>query len=329
MVLDPQTEGVSESWNAFVDKSPQGSIYATTTYLDALDVDYKLLALQVGDTIQAGMVLSKGMFKSHSNPLFVKYLGLMFEPMASPKQAVNTSREIKLSEPFINYLKTIPGVQYTFSPEYTYWAPFYWAGYKQQTAYTYVMPLSRKDSWFKEATNEVRICHRKALENGFKLVRLNPENEDEMAGQYALNMAAYLKRNQKPPISRERFDKFVRAMHKADAIRLYTVRNSEGMDLVSGVIVFDKRKSYFIINGTHDDAPHFANSFLFTELVKTIHDMGLDFDFEGSMIEPIAHFIRFFNGEITAYSRIWKPDLRLKLKTTVVKTARSILGYNR
>ena len=75
------------NWNDFVDKSPQGSLFCKTWYLKALGTDFEILVIEENMLIKAGIVLARNFMNSYSNPMFDKYLGVIFafEPKVTQK----------------------------------------------------------------------------------------------------------------------------------------------------------------------------------------------------------------------------------------------------
>jgi hypothetical protein len=92
-----------------------------------------------------------------------------------------------------------------------------------------------------------------------------------------------------------------------------------------GVIFWDEKRSYYILGG-HDpkESHHSASAIAMWEAIKfTKEELGLDqFDFEGSMMQPVEQFFRKFGGKLTPYYTVsWaKPSVKL------LRVATSIVG---
>ena len=49
-----------------------------------------------------------------------------------------------------------------------------------------------------------------------------------------------------------------------------------------------------------------SNSLLIRESIRVAHELGIKFDFEGSVLQPIEHIFRGFGTEQKMYFRIYK-----------------------
>ncbi|MFK7904944.1 MAG: hypothetical protein AB8B69_07460, partial [Chitinophagales bacterium] len=70
-------------WNAFVETSPQGSIYHYTWYLDIICPDWSAIITSNGENWNAVLPLpcSKKMGIRYAlQPIFAQYLGVLFRP---------------------------------------------------------------------------------------------------------------------------------------------------------------------------------------------------------------------------------------------------------
>lgn len=118
------------SWNKFVDNSPQGSVFAKTWYLDALQVKYDILTLSENNIVKAGIVLTKNEINTYSNPMLDKYLGILFVNEKGNHYKV-ISKQYKYLEFLAKELKHIKSFDYYFHPSFKNWIPLSWLGFTQ------------------------------------------------------------------------------------------------------------------------------------------------------------------------------------------------------
>ena len=90
-------------------------------------------------------------------------------------------------------------------------------------------------------------------------------------------------------------------------------------------IVWDEKRSYYILGGYDvEESHHGASAIAMWEAIKfTKEELGLNqFDFEGSMMQPVELFFRKFGGKLTPYYTVsWsKPSVKL------LRKVRSIIG---
>ena len=81
-------------------------------------------------------------------------------------------------------------------------------------------------------------------------------------------------------------------------------------------IVWDERIGYYLLGGYDPkESHHGASAIAMWEAIKfTKEELGLNqFDFEGSMIQPVEQFFRKFGGKLTPYYTVScaKPSAKL------------------
>lgn len=304
-------------WDDFVAKSPQGSIFATSRYLDALQVKYQLGVLVNKGDILAGIALPKNELRAYSNPLFVKYLGVLFAPHDKrSKYVTQMARERNIGVQLVNHITSYSSFDYTFHPNFTNWLPFYWAGFRQETRYTYILPdISSFDLLSRNADSRVRNTLRKAEKNNIRII-----NSIDLGSFYSINRLSFQRQGGNPPYSLEKLSKLYEALSPLNSMHLIgAIDDSERLVAVAGVIN-DSRCSYLLLNGTdYRVSDNGANTKLLVETIRYCSKFSTMFDFEGSMIKNIEFFYQSFGAVQTPYFSIWK-------NTPVVKGKRKLIN---
>jgi hypothetical protein len=126
----------ASKWNAFVGISPQGSVFCTTNFINALGVESEFLTLQCGGVICAGAVLLRCHGELVPAPhLFTMYQGVLLAPSLceGPIHRV-TVRQHEAIQTILQDL-AIRQIAPSFCLHYelTDVRPFLWAGYDQQS----------------------------------------------------------------------------------------------------------------------------------------------------------------------------------------------------
>ncbi|MDQ3777752.1 MAG: hypothetical protein M3310_02625, partial [Actinomycetota bacterium] len=69
---------------------------------------------------------------------------------------------------------------------------------------------------------------------------------------------------------------------------------------------------YALMNARNPDLPMtgYANAWAFWEATSFLSGVTKCFDLEGSVIEPIEHFLRSFGGRLTPYFRVTRMSRR-------------------
>lgn len=321
----PDTPEAKAEWNEFLRRCPAGTVFNSTVCLDALGARYDLWVLRKDGRIEAGLPLTRGVGGLRTNPLYCKYLGLVVDEAVLRK----TSHYYAAAEAFAGLIGGTPSFDYVFHPSLPNWMPFHWMGLHQQTAYTYVLPKSAKDSWWNAADSRLRNAARRGEKGGVRIRQGEIGSDADVDAVYRLCVMPFTSRGAKPLISSERFGRLVRGLGGAGMARLW-LAEEEGRGGTSAAVVFeDWRSAYFVFNGSLPDAQTGTNAALLTALVQDAHARDLDFDFEGSMIKPIENFYRSFAAELRPYSRVYQPSFVNFCKRTAIQAVRRFGGYSR
>ena len=302
-----------ESWNQFVDMSPQGSVFAKTFYLDAVGLPYKIGVLQKNNTIKGGIVLAKNELHLFSNPLFAKYLGILLCPIES-KYVNRITEEKKIIEKIVAHLNH-SSFDYTFHPEFKNWLPFYWKGYRQTTRYTYrIANLKSIDQIMQDAESRVRKNIRKAEKHDIYV-----EDTISLADFYRINELSFKRQGGPIPYSLAFFTKFYNQLKAHNAIQLLAAKDMKNQIHAVCGIVYDGKCAYLLFNGSNPDVANVeANTFLVMRTIDHAANVTDAFDFEGSMLKPIERFYRGFGGQMTPYMNIWKANALNTVKRNAI-----------
>ena len=69
-----------KKWDSFVETSPQGNIFCTTPFLDALGEDYDLVLIEENNQLKMGAIILKQNGKPIKAPYsFTMYQGILFD----------------------------------------------------------------------------------------------------------------------------------------------------------------------------------------------------------------------------------------------------------
>jgi hypothetical protein len=299
-------------WNEFVDESPEGSIYGKSWYLDALQSKYKILVTINDKEIYAGIVLTKNEIGTYSNPLLCKYLGIFYKRLDGNKQK-NESKRVQLAKELIEEMKGIKTFDYTFHPNYKNWLPFYWAGFKQTTKYSYRLDLNKDiNELYKNFHKDHRYEIRKAEDSGVKL-----SYQYNFESFYQLIDYTFKSQGSSAPFNRMILENYINELQKQKSIMFI---NSQDEKEITATLacVYDNNTAFLILNGSNDIGRKKGhNTFLIFQTLNFFIGKVNVFDFEGSMIKGIESFYRKFGGDFVEYYQIYNPSLinNLKLKT--------------
>jgi lipid II:glycine glycyltransferase (peptidoglycan interpeptide bridge formation enzyme) len=181
------------------------------------------------------------------------------------------------------------------------WLPFYWRGFEQTTRYTYVLnDVSSLESVWKGLQENVRRNIRKARR---KLTVRTDLSVDQLFHMFELT---FLRQRRRLPFSRNFFERLDAACAMRNARRMFFAEDSEGRIHAALYVVTDRDYAYYLLGGADPDLRSSgAQSLLLWEAIQFASEMGLKFDFEGSMIEPIERVFRSFGAIQIPYLRVY------------------------
>ena len=312
-VLKP--EDPLEEWDRFVDESPQGNIFCRSWWLEVVAPQrFRILTLHKGDKIVAGMPMvyaQKWGFRAIYMPPLTQTLGVLLAPPTSDRYEKRLSREMNILGSLVEAIPKCNLFSVNFHPSFTNWLPFYWAGYKQTTRYTYaITDLSDLDRVFSEFAHSKRKNIKKAC--GLVEVR-----EDLSAAEFYSNHVMTLrKQGASISYSYDLFERIYNAAHENHAGKTWYAIDSERNIHAAIFVVFDRKSAYYLISSIDPDYRNSgAASLLVREAIAYVSQYTNRFDFEGSMIKGVEHSFRKFGAVQTPYFSISKGWYPLLLKT--------------
>lgn len=190
-----------------------------------------------------------------------------------------------------------------FSPDVTNWLPFYWAGYRQTTRYTYrIGDIRDPQRVFDGFDAEKRQRKIRRYENATS-VRFDMSPRD-----FAQFHTRYWNGKGKRDVLDERLIERVcsAAVERGQGV-VAALYDENGSLLSARFAAYDSRCAYSLMSA-HDNALHKNghSETLFWELIKYLSDKTVAFDFEGSMDEGVEYFYRSFGASQTPFFEIGK-----------------------
>jgi hypothetical protein len=234
-------------------------------------------------------------------PPFTQTLGPWIAP-SEGRYARRLEAEKQLLEQLIDLLPRVDFFRQCFATAMTNWLPFYWAGFRATTYYTYrIEDLSDLDSVQHGFLEHVRRGIRRAR-NVVEVDRDFPLDE-----LLRLDAQTYVRQGRKAPGSRELVHRIDAACAQRGVRRILGAVDARGRPHAALYVVWDERTLYALINARDPSLQAFgANTLLYWEALRLAAEVSRVFDFEGSMIKPVEHYFRGFGGRQTPYFCVWK-----------------------
>jgi Acetyltransferase (GNAT) domain len=228
-------------------------------------------------------------------------------PWLRPFPGKNPSKlaaEKKMMSELIDRLPPFDRFMQHFHPSVSNWLPFFWRGFQQTTRYTYVIePLSDLAAVWEGMSANLRRNVRNA--------------RTKLAVRDDLGLDAFLDMNEKTfrrqglpvPYGRDLVARFDDACSKRRCRRILFAEDPQGRVHAAAYFVWDSQAAYWLMGGGDPELRSSgATSLLVWEAIEFAATVSRSFDFVGSMIESVEHFIRTFGATQKPYLRVSKTN---------------------
>ncbi len=183
--------------------------------------------------------------------------------------------------------------------------PFHWLGFETRVRYTYVIENKDIEEVFgmSERKNEIK----KAQKGNLKIV----EGED-IEILHELVSSTYRRKGQKYQYPLEVYLRLDMELSKRERRKIFfAIDDKEGVGAVL-YVVWDNRSMFNLLSAYNPDSSQKeASTLLVWNAIKMAMEMGLDFDFEGSMNPGIERFFRGFGARQRQITNIYKINSKL------------------
>ena len=305
-------------WDDLVTQSVQGTLFHKSYWLGASGEQFRIYGCFKGEKLLAGLAIACGAsrlgFKTGLHPLLTPYLGVVFRK-SEAKRVKRISDEKNISQAIAEKMKEDFGsIMFNFAPFPADLQPFIWAEFSSGVRYTYLLELDDLDDVWKGMDESRRRNIRRAEKDGIRV-----ESGGSFDQTFALVDKTF-RRQEKDAFFRSAAYRYNEALSQRGQCNSFLARNKDGKAIAAVYIVWDEKRSYYILGGYDvEERHHGASAMAMWEAIKfTRNELALcQFDFEGSMIPQIEQFFRKFGGELTPYYSVhWvKPSVKAALYT--------------
>lgn len=304
-------QAVASPYDELVAASPQGSVFCTSWWLDAVAPGrWRTHEIEENGRVVAAwptIVRSTRFGELHAGAPLTPFLGPLLPPGEGAKRR---SREIKLVESLLERIGNVAHLEARCNPAFDYWTPLRWHGFQQTTNYTWRLPeLEDVDRVFSGFRENIRGHVRAAEKNG---MTVGEARLDEF-------LEIHRRRFARDPAGIRGIDA---AAGRRNARTILIARDAEGRARAGGYFVHDERFTTYLLAAT-DAEVRGAASLVLWEAIQRAAARGAGFDFEGSMLRHVESFVRSFGGVPTPYSIVWKtPSAAMRAARSVKRTLR-------
>lgn len=241
-------------------------------------------------------------------PRLTPYLGPWLRT-SNAKYANRLGEEKDLLTELIDALPPFAAFQQDFHPAITNWLPFHWKGFSQSTRYTYRMDATKDlGALWNETRDNVRTDIKKAK----KQVEVAETGDIEKFLE--LHRLTFSRQNKPLPHSEEMLRRVDAACAENGARKILMATGSDGRPHAAVYLVTDRHAVYYLLSGSDAELRNSgAVSLALWEGIRWASEQGKQFDFEGSMVEPIERSFRSFGARQIPYFAIEKcPSVLVK-----------------
>lgn len=289
-------------------------IYSQPWWLDAIcgESNWDVWLFEQGGTVAAAMPYyleerEAGLYITKA-PL-TQNNGIIFKYPNGSRYIARAKFEEKVISSAVNYIQTLGLAVYEqqYQCSFVNWLPFYWRGFEAIPRYTYIVEdTSSVEQMWSQISSSYRKNIKKGSRNGEVMEGLDPIEF------YQLHAKVFHRQSLTVPFSEETWMRLYRAACEHDACKILCSKTDSGIASVL-FLVWDEKSVYHLLGGT---IPGFNGLETYNALtwkgLNIASDLGLKYDFEGSMIERISKSFREFGGIPNQYFRIRKvfnPDI--------------------
>ena len=295
----------SSLWNTFVEKSPEGTFFHTTTWADIISNtfrrSYHIILCLKNEQPVGGMV-----FFSHKKLLWKMITPTAFFPYCAPIFYFPADEQVHKT--IYNHLNITASIEKYLRDKYDYWVldvsanskdirPYLWEGAVVVPRYSYVVSLKNKEELFKNFNQSIRKKIKQA-ENQNMGIR---ESKDTGPLVNLINKS-YYRHGMKPVISEDHLKTFLKSIIDLDQVKLFYLDNN-GKITAGRLVVVDQFLAYDVLAGS-DDHTGIDSTYLVASILEKFAGKVDQFDFLGANHPKIEQFKRGFGGTLVQGFRI-------------------------
>ncbi|WP_102408311.1 GNAT family N-acetyltransferase [Parabacteroides bouchesdurhonensis] len=287
-------------------------IFSRDWWLDTVcgEANWDVLLIEQKGRMQAALPFYIPYRGIISMPPYTQTMGPWFAPVSgNTKYTTELGRRQSLCKIFTKALQAYPHFLQNFNYEVTDWLPFYWAGYKQTTRYTYILKdISNTALLWENMSSNARGNIRKAQEKRKITVRKGISTEDFLK-VYALT---FKRQKISLPPQVETLKALISICRERGQGDLWGGYDEEGRLHAAVFVVWQKSSAWCIAAGGDPTLRNSgAHTLVLWEVIQYLKDICCQFDFEGSMIPGVEQFFREFGAIQTPFFTITKGKLSL------------------
>ena len=282
-------------------------IFTQNWWLDAVCTEgwSVVVSLNEKGDIEAALTFAtrqKFGFKTLSEPILTPFCGVWFRQKTFKRRHEAIFYEKKHLQKLIQQLPSAHRYSFRLHVSLKDWQPFYWAGWQQETRYTYRLNIENLTTVFENFNENTKRNIRKSAQN------FTIDNGDNFDKFLEINALTYQRQQIKNPIPVQTWQSVEQVLAEKNARSILFAKNTEGSSEAAIYVIFDNSTAYYLAGGSTElgRSKGAMHGLLWQAIQEAAAHGCTVFDFEGSMLQGVEPFFRGFGGELTPYFRVFK-----------------------
>jgi len=315
-------------WDALVSKSPHGTIFHYSWWLEATGGEFTILGcwdekrrliggIPLPCKRKAGLVL-------YHSPSLAPYLGPVLDLTAAENPIEKLSVMRCCGEKLARAIRGFDSLSYMTGAAAPDLQGFLWAGFHADLTYTFRIEAgTTPDNAFQQITR----THRQKLKKHTEYI---VDAVNDVPALITLSKQTFERQGMERPYTDDYLRRLCEAAFKRGRGVIYTARVSDGRPVAALLVVHDDRTSYQIVSGMDITLRDPAAGYLLTwHAICDALNAGRTFDFEGSRIRGVEQYYRRWGGQAQPVWVLRKTGLRgsfAKSVTAAIPFIKSRIG---
>jgi lipid II:glycine glycyltransferase (peptidoglycan interpeptide bridge formation enzyme) len=295
----------STLWDHFVEKSPQGTFFHTTTWANVLSSTfgrtYDIIFCIKNEQPVAGMIFFKHkklIWNMITPTAFFPYCAPIFYRPVDEKPQKTIHNQLTITARFDDYLRE----------NYDYWIldvpssskdvrSYLWKGATIEPQYSYVVSVKNRDELYDNYNQSVRKKLKQAQDKNAKIIESrDPRHLADLV------IKSYQRHGMNPHVSEKHLNIFLNKVMELNKAKLYYLE-LKGIITAGRLVIIDSSFGYDLLAGS-DDQNGFGSTYLIASILEKYAGEIERFDFLGANHPQIEQFKRGFGGELIQGFRV-------------------------
>jgi len=300
------TEKEYDEWDAFVEGSPQGTIFCTTTWMKTFRIPFKIYAYYQGGNLVGGILVTEKegtCISGGPNAPLTPFQGVIVCDVPGMKYANVIAFHSEVATRLLETLEqTYKDIEITNHYSFVDIRPFIWAGYSQSIRYTYIVDLSNMDKLWGELEKDTRYEITKARKN-----EIIVKKQDDVTAFDKLYTLTFERKGLKRPVSTEFIGRLYEALKNKERAEIYLGEGKDGTPSAAVFVMWDTKRAYYIFGASNPEKiGDGASSLTLWTAFENLSPRFKEIDMVGANDYKIALFKRGFGGRLVPYFLVAK-----------------------